>query len=316
MRKTVHAAAVAFMALQMGGTPAAHAADLDLPPLWQPQASPMVEFGSGWYLRGDVGYVGLGKPSYTYGDTTSYTVLSGTPEPNYVSSSSAQSMLTNPMNSVGAFGATLGAGYSFNNWFRMDATFDWRQTQIGSSTTSYVPSYGNPIVGGNPTYYGGGCVGPTDTPTTCYKTDQTQIQSWTGLLNAYGDLGTWGGFTPYVGGGLGVTSLRVSTSENWYFSSGVPYGNGGANNYCPPNLGYCYANGFNGNTSPSQIRDNFSWALMAGLSYDVMPHVKLDIGYRYLNMGTLTGTNAAGNIIHSTISSQEVRAGLRFTPDL
>ena len=56
MLKTIKAAAIAVIAAQAGGTVAARAADMSLPPLYQPDNSPMVEMGGGWYLRGDVGY--------------------------------------------------------------------------------------------------------------------------------------------------------------------------------------------------------------------------------------------------------------------
>lgn len=310
MRKTVQAAAVAFMALQMG-TPGARAADLDTPPLYQPENSPMVEFGGGWYLRGDLGYSTMGVPTPAYGLTEANTDYYGIPYPNYRSTGvTSQSILTDPTHQVGAFGATLGVGYTFNNWFRMDATFDWRQPQSGTNTVNYSPLFNS-----SSNYLGYGCEGPNG-PVGCYKTDQTNIQSWTGLLNAYGDIGNWFGFTPYVGAGIGVTNFRASTNESWYFANGVPYGNNGLNNYCPTGANGCYFNGYPGNITPNQIRNNFSYALMAGLSYDLVPHVKLDISYRYLNMGSLTGINAAGNTTRFTIDSQEVRAGLRFTPDL
>ncbi len=167
------------------------------------------------------------------------------------------------------------------------------------------------------------CDGPAyNMTTTCLRSDTTKIQSWTGLLNAYGDLGNWGGLTPYIGAGVGVTHLEAVAEEKWMWNNGTPYGNSGPNNYCPsgsdPLTGgtYCYSKGYPGNTGPSQTRNNFSWAAMAGVSYDVLPRIKLDLGYRFLYMGVLGATNAQGQTVHRAVDSQEVRLGIRFTPDL
>jgi opacity protein-like surface antigen len=143
----------------------------------------------------------------------------------------------------------------------------------------------------------------------CYRVDTETVQTWTGLLNAYGDLGNWFGITPYIGGGIGLTHIRTSASENWFWNNGQSYGP--ANTYTSA-TGVAFHYGYLGNVGPSQNLNNFSWALMAGLSYDIAPHLKFDLGYRYLNMGSVT----TGNSVRVTVDSQEVRAGLRFTPDL
>ena len=53
---------------------------------------------------------------------------------------------------------------------------------------------------------------------------------------------------------------------------------------------------------------NFAWALMAGAAYDIYDHTKLEIGYRYLNLGRISG-------VSTTLNSQEVRAGIRYMID-
>jgi opacity protein-like surface antigen len=292
MLKTIKAATVAVIAAQAGGT-AARAADMSLPPM---EASPMVEMGGGWYLRGDLSYSNFGYPG---------TAIIQ-PDPTTGQTNATAQQILNASNAhFGVLGATGGVGYAFNNWFRMDTTFDWRQP-INNGVESTES-----------------CAGPAyNMTTTCLRSDKTQIQNWTGLLNAYGDLGNWGGLTPYIGGGLGITHLEAVAQEKWMWADGTPYGNSGQNTYCPsgsdPLTGatYCYIKGYPGGTGPQQTRNNFSWALMAGLSYDVFPHVKLDLGYRYVNMGVLDATNSQGQIVHRTVDTQEVRLGLRFTPDL
>ncbi len=46
---------------------------------------------------------------------------------------------------------------------------------------------------------------PTITPQTCVGHSDSEIHRWDLLANGYLDLGTWDGFTPYIGAGAGVT---------------------------------------------------------------------------------------------------------------
>jgi opacity protein-like surface antigen len=308
MRK-VTKAAVAAAVLLTGGGVSADAADMSFPPAYRLDSEPMVEFGSGWYLRGDLGYATISRPSYGYSVT----------DPMLVSTAPG-ALVGDPMRRDGILGSTVGLGYAFNRWFRSDVTFDWRQNVAGTFSQLFTPSGG-----------AGGCVisdqSVTDKTTgiatlipdltSCYKTDKTQIRSWSGLVNVYGDLGTWFNITPYVGGGIGLSNLRTSTSEDWFFSNGVPYQSSAARNtWCTTTTKNCYSVGYRGPLPAHDIRTNFSFALMAGIAYDLGPHLKLDIGYRYLNMGSMTVVDANGNQARRTLETQEVRAGLRWTPDL
>lgn len=304
MRKVTKAAAAA-MVLLAGGAMRAQAADM-LPPAYQLESDAMVEFGSGWYLRGDIGYssvsVPLGSPPVNVNDT--------------VAPPSASSIMNNRTASYGAMNASLGVGYQFNRWFRTDATFDWHANYSKAMNTygvkcaidgpTTITSVGN-VSSGTVIYDNYGC----------YATDTINIQSWTGLVNAYGDLGTWLGVTPYLGAGVGLTSLRASANEMYYWNDGKGnYGGAGVNSYKSTILNAIIHYGYPGNVGPSQIRTNFSFALMTGIAYDIAPHLKLDIGYRYLNMGTLSVVDTSGNTVRKTVDAQEVRAGLRWTPDL
>ena len=51
---------------------------------------------------------------------------------------------------------------------------------------------------------------------------------------------------------------------------------------------------------------NPAFAGMGGVAIGIYDHVKLDVGYRYLNLGTILGKN---------VGTQEVRAGLRYMID-
>ena len=113
------------------------------------------------------------------------------------------------------------------------------------------------------------------------------------LANVYLDLGTWVGFTPYVGAGVGVTYLRSRD----YDDTALPLNHAMAQRP--------------GRISPgprwpaSPIRSTPSWVI--------------DVGYRYLELGDLPTTTGTGLAIDNTtwkrLSTQEVRIGFRFLLD-
>jgi opacity protein-like surface antigen len=84
------------------------------------------------------------------------------------------------------------------------------------------------------------------------------------MANAYIDFGTWGRITPFVGVGVGGAYHRVTNFWDLGLIADGSIGRGFAEDH-----------------SDWQ----FAWAVHAGLSYDVMPGLKLELAYRYLNMG-------------------------------
>ena len=58
---------------------------------------------------------------------------------------------------------------------------------------------------------------------TCTSHFNTEIHRWDLLANGYVDIGSWGGFTPYVGAGAGVTWVQTKQSVNWTMSNNLPY---------------------------------------------------------------------------------------------
>ncbi|MBK3405238.1 porin family protein [Methylorubrum populi] len=117
------------------------------------------------------------------------------------------------------------------------------------------------------------------------------------LANGYVDLGTWAGVTPFVGAGIGAVRTWV---ENFRDTNVVTQG-----------LAY----------AKSGSRTNLAWALHAGLGYAVSPNFKVELGYRYLNLGDAkTGTiyNYAGQcgtceaLTLKNVESHDVRLGLRW----
>lgn len=96
-----------------------------------------------------------------------------------------------------------------------------------------------------------------------YNLTTGKFSSVVGLANGYVDLGNWYGITPFVGAGVGFA--------HHMFGSVSDQGLGG------------YAGGFG--YGKSKEKTNFAWAAHAGLSYAVTPNLKLELAYRYLNMG-------------------------------
>jgi opacity protein-like surface antigen len=167
----------------------------------------------------------------------------------------------------------LGVGYKFNNWFRADVTAEWRknyQFHATNSGTGYVDGYSD---------------------------ERARFSARTLMLNGYVDLGTWSGFTPYVGAGMGVTTNELkgwTTQVFCYTALCTPSG---------PAL-----------TIPDTRKSGFTWALMAGTAIEITPNLSLDVGYRFLHLGAVTtGTDAFGvGAKIGAVKINEVKAGLRY----
>jgi opacity protein-like surface antigen len=88
------------------------------------------------------------------------------------------------------------------------------------------------------------------------------------LVNAYLDLGTWWCITPFVGAGVGAAYHMTSALTDF----GINTNGLGASAF-----GYSQSNHSNW---------SFAWAAHAGLSYAVTNTFKVELAYRYLNMGS------------------------------
>ena len=84
---------------------------------------------------------------------------------------------------------------------------------------------------------------------------------WVGLANVYFDLGTWHGLTPFIGAGVGLSHNMI---DNFVDVN-------------TPNRGVAFA--------PSESNTDLAWAVHAGVAYDVTPNFKVEVAYRYLNLG-------------------------------
>ena len=190
---------------------------------------------SGLYLRGDVGYTAWTGE----GDPTLRTVSGGT-----VSASPFDSERFGHARSGG-----VGIGYQVTDTFRTDLTAERFASDFSGATTVASPCAGQSAGTGCAAAFNGDVIG-------------TSV-----MVNAYVDLATLAGFTPYVGAGLGVTRLD--------------FGGFSATSTCVAGVGACLAPGSGSETLAGIESWRFSYAVMAGLSYDVTDRVKLDLGYRF-----------------------------------
>jgi opacity protein-like surface antigen len=121
----------------------------------------------------------------------------------------------------------------------------------------------------------------------------TALKTYTLMFNVYKDLGSWGGFTPYVGAGIGVAYNVV---DEVYFT-----GN--------PNL----IHRIEGDEELS-----FAWSLMAGVGYQLSDRAVLDVGYRYIDFGKANSgrIDSAGYVnpavVLDDLTAHELKVGLRF----
>ncbi|MGF0539365.1 outer membrane protein [Agrobacterium sp. ES01] len=234
--------------------------------VYQPEPAPFIDApevtvseASGWYLRGDLGY--------SFNDLRGAEYFQGS-NSNLVDFGSAK--LKNGY-TVGA-----GVGYQMNNYLRGDLTFDYMTKSDFRGSTNGECGAG---------------------PVACTSSDYSSLTAYTLMANAYVDLGTYGYFTPYVGGGLGGSYVKWKNLNN---------------TACPDAGGACddtVTHGGRGNW-------RFAYQLMAGASVDLTCNVKADVGYRFRH--TLAGgmfgyAENGGPGRDKGFYSHEIHAGARYS---
>lgn len=189
---------------------------------------------------------------------------------------------------------SFGAGAKLTNWIRADVTAEYRGAVHlgGYDNLTLSNQAGTTKLQANTIYSG-------------------HYSSTVALVNVYGDLGTWNKITPYVGVGVGAAYNRMTGFTD---SSIGSFTNAGLTTVTP-------TSGVLGDKG----KFAFAWALMAGASYDISDNAKLDLGYRYINLGG--GTAATSGIINCSCGSigqpltvhslhaHELRVGIRWSLD-
>jgi opacity protein-like surface antigen len=100
----------------------------------------------------------------------------------------------------------------------------------------------------------------------CFDVFDFDHQASVFLANVYLDLGTWWCLTPFIGVGAGGARHHVTAAHDiGFIADGTT--------------------GF-GLSAADQVTWDFAWAVHAGVGFNVSNNLKLEIAYRYLNMGS------------------------------
>ncbi len=255
-----------------------------------------------WYLRGDIGY----------GVSSSTDISTNTP---------------------GVFGPDDKEAYSFGFGrylspnLRTDFTFDYRNDdkiyQLSGNFTESIFRPGTVTIPNTLT------ADPNDTidvqdiirfDVNSTGSEVISFQDHTLLANLYYDIGQFGIFRPYVGGGVGVSIYEIETSRNTSFVDCAAYSTAG-------NAPGVYSQLANCNIDQSDIdRANeprgddtvalgFSASATVGASMDISDSTKLDMNYRYTYHAgdVVTAIGGVGDTL-SVGSRQEhdLRVGVRY----
>ena len=302
------------------------AADLGAMPMSEPMSQApgsFVEVGSNWYIRGDLGFSFDTAPTLTYPNilTPPPAGVAGVPNPVGYGPSTHQH----------GFDAGIGIGYRYNDYLRFDATYEYRTGQGSSQRNAgivcpYAASGESSQANGNtPSFLLGYAY---ETNQTCDSYLSLKQHNNVGLANAYVDLGTYWGVTPYLGAGAGL-NVNSATGDLTYnkTSDGTPYRADLSPTGQYPHVWVDPVTGLMINPQPNISFAPQNWdrkiaatnyslaiALMGGVGIALGTNTTLDIGYRYLNLGTtkLSLNNGAQAVITQKNVSQDIRVGLRY----
>ena len=204
------------------------------PPVEAPEYTGTIANVDGWYIRGDLGYnasIKGGDPTYKTFDFKAKTTTTNTFDASRLSSN---------------FSVNAGGGYQFNDYLRSDLTLDYFQTSF-KGDGEWEPCAPNGL--------------------SCKHKGQ-DMTALSLMANGYVDLGTYAGFTPYLGAGAGMSYVKWGDVDYYYSNSKK-------------------LKGLDPDMIPREGAASwrFTYALMAGTSYDLTDRMKLDLGYRFSQIG-------------------------------
>lgn len=231
-----------------------------------------VSYG-GWYIRGDLGY-----RATEFRDAEYWTY---TQDDNGSPDFDADDLVIVDKNGKlegdldESFSAGLGIGYQVNKHLRTDLTLD---RLFESDFEGYTEGTCADALGSY----------------ECRSDDRSSMSAWLLLANAYVELGTYHGFTPYVGAGIGGAHVewdKLKNSIDFRDGSSIEVQHEGGKDW------------------------RFAWALMAGTSYCLTQNLNLDVGYRFARIegDEMFGfAGGAGPGDDDGFHVHEGRAGLRY----
>ena len=215
------------------------------------------EFGGGWYLRG---YLGMSNQQV---DELDNVLIDSTPSYEEVHSS---------FDSAPFGGGAI--GYKANDWLRGDISAEYR----GRANYHGLGRY-NEVFGSG---------------TDEYSAAKSEIVV---LANAFIDMGSWNGISPYIGAGIGGSYNTIHAFQD----------------VNTPNLGVAFGD--------DDSQWELAYAFYAGVGFQVTQNLTMDLGYRYINLGdaqsgdleTYTGVNTVDNpMVFKDLTSHDVMLGFRY----
>ena len=275
-----------------------------------------VEIGSGWYLRGDLGYQVNAKYRSTV--ATANNPFQG------LVPFTATGVLTS-QNDYAKMTASIGAGYHLNDLFRVDVNLATFGQDSFSQSGVFTGGCGGTRTITTTNFVAGVPVLPVTTSTNadsvnCNGAVSVKNSMYLGMLNGYVDLGTVAGFTPYVGAGVGVAYTKQTASANGSCQgSQVVTGVAGVSQ--TTNTFIC--NNQAAFTSPAanvpllnykEDQWSVAYALNAGVGYQFTKNLTLDLGYQFTSAPNAMFANFDGASVtqRKGINVHEVRVGLRY----
>ena len=132
-----------------------------------------------------------------------------------------------------------------------------------------------------------------------------KIESWTVMANVLYDIGPDWVIDPFIGAGLGVNHISLTTNGQFSNVTGVVTPIGGAN----PSIQ---------NLAIDDSDTVFAWQLIAGATWKATDRLKIDATYRYLDTSSgqfnSTGTNALQpGTFQGRYVDNSVTLGLRYS---
>ncbi len=218
---------------------------------------------SGFYIAGNVGIATLSDPTVTYYD------VGGTFDGTGTTDTADAALATK---NATTFGGAI--GYDFGT-VRADIELQYGRHTVESLT--FVSVNGTPVV-----------LSATDRIEVCdyleadtcggtgntFIFDGSRARQLSALGNVWLDIPAGGGFTPYVGGGLGITGFEVD----------------------------------------GEGTGKFTWQLGAGASVKLARGVAMTLDYRHRSVGAANiAYDASSGFNVSKLSTDSFTAGLRFT---
>ena len=223
----------ALIAVPLG----ALAADYPQPPTYVPPAA----FHSDWYLKG---YIGLAAQHFR---GLEHPLLD---DPDYAPAS-LEWLDRGQFDGVPLFG--VGVGFRHSEHLRFDLTAEYRAKSAFSALDRYDSNTEDSDFGDDCTFAPG-----EDCGTNHYTGKK---QEFLFLANAYFDLNSIHGITPYVGAGIGGSYNTI-----YGFTDTNVINNGGG-------------------WAPTGSKWSLAWALHAGASMPVNERLSLEFGYSFVKLG-------------------------------